>query len=685
MSASADYRRELDEYLDVHHRLYRAVAAVSGAEVVVDASKSTAQLFALRRIRGLDLRVVNLVRDSRGVANSWNKSGIVKPQSTDGALMGTYAPHRLAVLWAALQLECAVLRAAAPHSARVRYEDLVAAPRPTLERALREVGLPPACGRTGARRRAAACTSPPATASPAAATRFTAGRIELRARRRLAVDPSGRRPPRGHRGDAAPARRLRLRRPPSPRRTRPGPPDGDSPPACCWPAPAPAAPPAPRFLKPGWPLAVLYVGFPLWWALGLAQIIFFAVAIAMAVILRKKKEPLRVPRGFSLWLLFLIWMFAGVLMIRADAPMTLPGGGIGRVFDFGVWAGWYLAITVAMLYVANTARELPTQRIVRLLAWMFVVTAGFGVLAVVAPTLEFESPMEMVLPRSVVSTNFVRTLIHPSLASSSDFLGYVQPRPTAPFPYSNAWGNNLALYLPFFMLACFGKGAGWRKKVGPAGAGRRVFPIIFSLNRGLWISLAFAAIYAAIRLAVNGKTRALQALVAALRGRRHRASCPRRSTTPSCCGSRPRTATTAVPAPPRRWSPSPRQGSPFVGLRHHPHHDGHLQLAGRWRDRGVPPVRGSAARDPGLHVAAGAHHRIRGHRRSASGSSRSPFLRRARGPSPLDIACCTVLLDAVLCFFVYDSLGSAMFTAMIAIGLMARADLPAQLPKEVAA
>ena len=59
------------------------------------------------------------------------------------------------------------------------------------------------------------------------------------------------------------------------------------------------------------------------------------------------------------------------------------------------------------------------------------------------------------------------------------------------------------------------------------------------------------------------------------------------------------------------------------------------------------------------------------------------FLRRARGPSPLDVATCTVLLVAVLCFFVYDSLGSAMFTAMIAVGLMARADLPE--PSEVAA
>ena len=89
--AGAQYRRELDEYLDAHHRLYRAISDVSGAEVVVDASKSTAQLFALRRIEGLDLRVINLVRDSRGVANSWSKSGIRKPQSQQGDEMGTYS------------------------------------------------------------------------------------------------------------------------------------------------------------------------------------------------------------------------------------------------------------------------------------------------------------------------------------------------------------------------------------------------------------------------------------------------------------------------------------------------------------------------------------------------------------------------------------------------------------------
>ena len=176
--AAAAFRRELAEYLDVHHRLYEAIAAVAGAEVVVDASKSTAQLCALRRIEGLDLRVLNLVRDSRGVAHSWNKADIRKPQSRDGAMMGTYTPHRLAVLWATLQLESAVLGAVAPYAARLRYEDLVARPRPTLERALRGIGLPPS-DTALAHVADSSVTLGPSHGVAGSRTRYTAGRIEL--------------------------------------------------------------------------------------------------------------------------------------------------------------------------------------------------------------------------------------------------------------------------------------------------------------------------------------------------------------------------------------------------------------------------------------------------------------------------------------------------------------------------
>jgi hypothetical protein len=410
-------------------------------------------------------------------------------------------------------------------------------------------------------------------------------------------------------------------------------------------APPPAAPPAPRFLKPGWPLFVLYGFFPLWWALGMAQLIFLVIAVPMVVILRRN-GALRVPRGFSLWLLFMVWMFVGLLMVRADAPDTLPGGGPTRLFNFAVWACWYLAITIAMLYVANTAKELPTLRVVRLLGWMFVVTAGFGVLAVLAPTLEFKSVMEMVLPRSLASTNFVRTLVHPSLASSQDFLGYVQPRPTAPFPYSNAWGNNLALYLPFFMLACFGKDAGWRKKVAPVILVASIFPIIASLNRGLWISLAVAAVYTSVRLAVNGKTRALQALVAALLiGGIAFVSSPLYDTlvlrihTPQSNDRRAGTAETVVSVT--------AHGSPVVGYGTTRTMQGTFSsLAGgetsACHQCAAPPL-GTQGFMWRLVLTTG-----------FVGTALClaffivQFLRRARGPSAVDVATCTVLIDALL-------------------------------------
>lgn len=444
-------------------------------------------------------------------------------------------------------------------------------------------------------------------------------------------------------------------------------------------APASGTRPAPRYLRPGWPLSVLYLGFPVWWALGLAQVIFFAMALAMAVILRRQ-GPLRVPRGFAPWLLFLVWMLAGALLVRATAPGTEPGGGIGRLANFAVWAGWYVAITIAMLYVVNTAREVSTQRIVRLLGWMFVVTTSFGVLAVVAPTLEFESPMELVLPHSIVSTNFVRTLIHPSLSSSSDFLGYVQARPTAPFPYSNAWGNNLALYLPFFVLGWLGRDAGWRRKVAPFVLVAAIVPIVFSLNRGLWLSLAVAAGYAAVRLAVNGRVRALQALVAAVVvGGIAFASSPLYDTlvlrieTPHSNDRRTGTAETVVS--------TTAAGSPVVGYGTTRTMQGSFSsLAGGETESchqcAAPPL-GTQGFMWRLVLTTGFGGTV-----LCLSFFALQFLRRARGPAPLDVATCTVLIVAVLCFFVYDSLGSAMFTALIAIGLMARTDLP---PDEVLA
>jgi uncharacterized membrane protein (UPF0136 family) len=418
---------------------------------------------------------------------------------------------------------------------------------------------------------------------------------------------------------------------------------------------------------------MLYGGFPIWWLLGLAQLIFFVAAGSMAVILYKRGS-LRVPHGFGVWLLFLVWVTGGFLLIRSQAPGTVPGsGGLGRMFGYGVWACWYSAVTIVMLYVTNTAKELPTLRIIRLLGWMFVVTAAFGVLAVVDPKLSFTSLVELVLPHNLGKAYFIHTLVHPSLSSSQDFLGYVQARPTAPFPYSNDWGNNVALYLPFFMLASFGKDAGWRRKFAPVVLVAALFPIVFSLNRGLWIALAMSAVYASVRLAINGRTKALAALIAAIViGGIIFVSSPLYTTlvlrieTPQSNDRRAGTAQTVVSVTGR--------GSPIAGYGTTRTMQGNFtSLSGgetaSCHQCAAPPL-GTQGFMWRLIVTTGF---------VGTGLCLSffalQFLRRARGPSPLDIVTCTVLLASVLCFFVYDSLGSAMFTSMITIGLMARADL----------
>ena len=327
-----------------------------------------------------------------------------------------------------------------------------------------------------------------------------------------------------------------------------------------------------------------------------------------------------------------------------SAPGTVPGGGLGRVAGFGVWAGWYVAITVVMLYVANTARELPTQRIVRLLAWMFVVTAGFGVLAVLAPTLEFKSPMELVLPHSLASSNFVRTLVHPSLSSSSDFLGYVQPRPTAPVPLLQRVGQQHRA-LPAVLhpgLVRPGRRLAPEARPGRAGRGRSSRSPSRS-TAACGSRLALAAVYAAVRLAVNGRARALQALVAAvLVGGIVFVSSPLYDTARAARGD------AAQQRPPRRHGRDrhlgrPREGSPVVGFGTTRTMQGSFSsLAGGETDA-VPPVRRSAARHPGLHVAAGPDHRVRRHRAlpgllrasssSAAHGARPARRRRLHGPA----------------------------------------------------
>jgi len=132
---------DLDRYTEVLSKLYRAIGEVAGARVVIDASKHASTAFLLRKVPGIDLRIVHLVRDSRGVAYSWTKE-VKKPEVTgDDAFMPQYSPSSSGRQWVAYNLMFDAL-GVLDRTMLLRYEALMANPREELERILAHADEP---------------------------------------------------------------------------------------------------------------------------------------------------------------------------------------------------------------------------------------------------------------------------------------------------------------------------------------------------------------------------------------------------------------------------------------------------------------------------------------------------------------------------------------------------------------
>jgi hypothetical protein len=137
--------RELQPYADAFAKLYDAVAEATGARVLVDASKEPVHALTIARLTDVDLRPIHLVRDPRGVAYSWAKRGVERPNANapERSTIAVIPPIRSARAWNRKQLWSSVLRHQSPWRSLISYEEFAQAPTTTLRRALDEVGLPP--------------------------------------------------------------------------------------------------------------------------------------------------------------------------------------------------------------------------------------------------------------------------------------------------------------------------------------------------------------------------------------------------------------------------------------------------------------------------------------------------------------------------------------------------------------
>jgi hypothetical protein len=121
----------LDRMRAVTGRLYANLGDVTGARVVVDASKRPEDAAVLAGVSSVDLYVLHIVRDPRAVVFSWSR---VKPSPDGTTLMQRMRPSRIVRDWMESNAGVELLRRHVPGDRWffTTYEDFAARPRETV-------------------------------------------------------------------------------------------------------------------------------------------------------------------------------------------------------------------------------------------------------------------------------------------------------------------------------------------------------------------------------------------------------------------------------------------------------------------------------------------------------------------------------------------------------------------------
>ena len=124
------------EYAGLMKAFFDSLRAVSGKAVIVDSSKRPARALALSMIPGIDLRLIHLVRDVRGVV--WSAKKRLKQDERGGVSNEDRGKTllRSVAVWNIINRLSEDVRRRLPvsRSLQVRYEDYVARPLDVLDR-----------------------------------------------------------------------------------------------------------------------------------------------------------------------------------------------------------------------------------------------------------------------------------------------------------------------------------------------------------------------------------------------------------------------------------------------------------------------------------------------------------------------------------------------------------------------
>jgi hypothetical protein len=131
----------LDRYLAMLQDVYTALARSAGTRILVDSSKVTSRALLLSMIPTIDVYVIHMVRDVRGVIYSWQK----KKKRKGGYLTGPGTVN-VVKFWLLNNLAAEIIGRRMPYQ-RVLYEEFSQCPQEVIKRVRSKI--PPIADRQG--------------------------------------------------------------------------------------------------------------------------------------------------------------------------------------------------------------------------------------------------------------------------------------------------------------------------------------------------------------------------------------------------------------------------------------------------------------------------------------------------------------------------------------------------------
>lgn len=254
-----------------------------------------------------------------------------------------------------------------------------------------------------------------------------------------------------------------------------------------------------------WPLWPMTVGMPLAWLVGVHSFVWCLPTVVFGARILSDRN-VRFPRSSIPLVGFLGWIVLSTAMLRS-------------VQGIGLFAYRWLLFAGALatlVWLVNVSRQrVPSDQIVDWMAQLWIWLVVFGYLGIIAPNLSTASPFQVALG-PLGRVGFVDELTRWRFAETQGFLGYALPRPAAPFNATNGWGAAIGILTPFFIRSWIVQPDRARRQKGYLLGLAALYPIIVSVNRGLWISLGVALVYFAARKALRGRFAAMAVLVGAL-------------------------------------------------------------------------------------------------------------------------------------------------------------------------